>query len=137
MRFCSSPKVGEVRRGMANNMSIIYNNPNLKARRQVLRNNLTEPERRLWYFLRNKNLKGYKFRRQYGVGNFILDFYCPKLRLAIELDGDTHYTDIAKTRDSSRDQFLAIKGIVVVRFTNHDVMSNIEGVMERLSQYLP
>lgn len=118
-------------------MSFLYNNPKLKIRRKDLRNRVPEPEQILWYWLRNKNLKGYKFRRQYGVGYYILDFYCPKLRLAIEIDGDSHFRSKAIPYDQVRQRFLERKNIKVLRFTNTEVAGNIEEVINKLSGYLP
>jgi len=98
---------------------------------------MPKPEQILWYWLRNNNLKGCKFRRQYGVGNFVLDFYCPKLRLGIELDGDSHFTDQAKTYDEKREQFIKLQGIKIIRFKNTDVSQNIEAVVEEISRHIP
>ena len=71
----------------------------LKNTRKQLRNNPTKAEQVLWKYLKNKQIKGYKFRRQHSVGNYILDFYCPALKLCIEIDGDSHFTDEGKNYD--------------------------------------
>jgi very-short-patch-repair endonuclease len=113
-----------------------YNNPALKSRRQTLRNNSTEPEQILWYYLKNKNLNGYKFRRQYSVGAYVLDFYCPKIRLGIELDGDSHFTAKAQTYDRIRDKSIKDLGIKILRFTNIDVQENVEAVLEEIMMHL-
>ena len=119
-------------------MPYLYNNQKLKTIRKALRNNMPKPEQTLWYWLRGKNLKGYKFRRQYGVGNFILDFYCPELRLAIELDGDSHFIDAkTKIRDQNRDKFLTSQNIKVIRFTNTEIVESINGVIDKILKYLP
>lgn len=99
---------------------------------------MPQPERVLWYFLKGKNLKDYKFRRQYGVGRYILDFYCPELRLAIEIDGNFHFTDShVKAHDQKREQFLIGQRINIIRFTNSDVTGNTDAVINKISEYLP
>src|SRR3989344_7155579 len=119
-------------------MKFNYNNSKMKDRRKVLRSDMTKPEQVLWYWLRTKYLKGYKFRRQYSVGYYILDFYCPKLRLGIEVDGDSHFDSKAMEYDQQRDDFLKGHNIEIIRFTNKEVMENIEGVLEKIMKfYLP
>lgn len=81
-----------------------YNNPAIKKTRQRLRRNLPSPEQVLWSKLKNKQLDGFKFRRQFGVDSYILDFYCPSCRLAIEIDGNSHYTKIGRDKDLERDR---------------------------------
>ena len=116
----------------------MYNNKELKQKRQTLRNNMPQPERVLWYYLRGKNLKDYKFRRQYSIGNYILDFYCPELTLAIEIDGDSHFIDtMATAHDQKREQFLIKQHIYVIHFTNSDVTRNMDVVIHNISKYLP
>ena len=80
---------------------MLYNRPVLKNRRKELRNGATPAEIKLWSMLKHSNLGGYKFRRQQSVGSYILDFYCPSERLAIELDGDSHFTADAVEYDLS------------------------------------
>lgn len=109
---------------------MIYNNPNTKEKRQNLRNNQTEAEKKLWQYLRNKQMNGYKFYRQYGIGNYIADFYCPKLKLVIELDGGQHYTEEGLEYDKTREDYMSSLGIKTIRFSNSDIMKNIEGVLE-------
>ncbi len=109
-----------------------YNQGPLKDRRKELRKNQTEAESLLWDKLRNKRLDAYKFFRQYSVGPYILDFYCPLLRLAIELDG-AHHND-AKEYDKERDFFLDSKGIQTVRFWNNEVLSDMDGVLKKIME---
>jgi very-short-patch-repair endonuclease len=131
--YISSPKVGEVGWGMN-----IYNDRSLKNIRQSLRNNMPAPESILWNKIKGKQLNGYKFRRQYGVGNYIIDFYCSKQRLGIEIDGDSHYlSDLCRISDETRDLFLMQKNISMLRFTNKEIMENINGVIERILSILP
>jgi very-short-patch-repair endonuclease len=90
------------------------------------------PERVLWSHLRSKILDGYKFRRQYGIDRYVVDFYCPKVKLVIELDGDSHFTQEAKEYDAQREVFFKSLGIKTVRFTNLDIRENINGVLEKI-----
>ncbi len=113
----------------------IYNSPGSKTKRRSLRTDSTKPEQVLWYNLRNNNL-GEKFRRQYGVGRYILDFYCPAKRVAIEVDGDSHFTTNAIAKDQTRQEFLALQEIKCIRFTNFEVLSNIDGVLDKIKSYL-
>ena len=87
----------------------VFNNPELKANRRELRANSTPSESALWNWLKKKQVSGLQFRRQYSVGNHILDFYCPALKLAIELDGDYHYHMVQPEQDWKRDQELMLK----------------------------
>jgi very-short-patch-repair endonuclease len=93
-----------------------------------LRRRSTDAENRLWYRLRNRQIDGVKFRRQMPIGSDILDFAAPEKRLVIELDGGQHAS--AMDSDASRSQGLAAKGYRVIRFWNHEVLKNIEGVLE-------
>jgi len=106
----------------------IFNTSRQKPVRQTLRNNLTTPEQKLWAKIRNKQL-GVRFRRQYGIGRYVVDFYCPELALVIELDGNSHYEEGAQEYDQVRDTFMESLGLRVLRFTTLDVMNNIEGVL--------
>ncbi|MBT0653201.1 endonuclease domain-containing protein [Geomobilimonas luticola] len=112
--------------------SHIHNKSAIKDRRKALRNNATPAEKKLWSILQHSNLKGYKFRRQHSVGYYILDFYCPSERLAIELDGDSHFTDDAITYDKERTAFLNALNIRVIRFLNSDVFDNLEEVCNQI-----
>ncbi len=96
----------------------------LNARATEMRRNPTEPEKRVWRILSNGQLGGHKLRRQAVIAPYIADFLCPQKALIVEVDGDTH--DEAK--DRLRDDHLAERGYHVVRVTNLDVMSNIDGV---------
>lgn len=111
----------------------IFNIPQYTARRQELRHNLTQPEQKLWATLRGKQL-GIKFRRQHGIGHYIVDFYCPERKLVIEVDGDSHYTDDAQQKDAQRDCYLQQLGIQVLRFTNDEINQNMQGVYETIKR---
>ncbi|OYZ38142.1 MAG: hypothetical protein B7Y31_09175 [Novosphingobium sp. 16-62-11] len=94
-----------------------------------MRNQPAEPEKRLWQALRGSQLGGYKFRRQAVIGNAIADFLCPQKGLIVEVDGHTHTDPDADARRTKRPEAL---GFTVVRVTNVDVMSNLEGVQQML-----
>jgi len=110
----------------------LYNNRDLRNRRRELRNNPTEAEKILWSRISRKQLNGMRFLRQYGVGPYILDFYCPKLRLAIELDGAQHAKDEARIYDKERSAYLETEDIRVVRFWNNEILKDVEGVISRI-----
>lgn len=112
----------------ANNEQI-NNLPYLKTFRKELRNNLTPAEARFWKAVQNKNVEGRKFRRQHSVGNYILDFYCPSVRLAVELDGEVHFNDAAREHDYERRLFLGCYDIKVLRFENRLVFEDLEWVL--------
>lgn len=114
----------------------IRSEPYLKPYSRDLRNNMTEAERRVWYYIRNKQLEGIQFYRQRPVGPYIVDFYCPRKRLIIEIDGSQHLTPEGLKKDAIRDAFLRKLHFRVLRFNNSEVMTNIEGVIERVMEYL-
>ena len=101
-----------------------------KETRKQLRNNATSSEALLWKALRGRNAGGYKFRRQQGIGSYILDFYCSELRLCIELDGSSH--DHKYEYDERRTAFLNEQGIKVVRFHNEVVLANVDAVAREI-----
>ncbi len=98
-----------------------------------LRKNSTPAESFLWIFLRDNRLNGFKFRRQYPLCGYILDFYCMKTRLAIELDGAPHRHPEQKELDQERTRELEDAGVLILRFWNHEVFDNIEWVLDRIS----
>lgn len=110
-------------------MQNIYNTLNTEPKRKQLRKNSTESEKKLWQYLRNKQFEGLKFYRQYGIGNYIVDFYSPSIKLVIELDGSQHFTDEGLEYDKIRENFMKSLGIKTLRFNNNDVLTNIEGVL--------
>jgi very-short-patch-repair endonuclease len=107
--------------------------PNVHRYRQRLRLDLTPVERTLWEHLRNRQLDGVKFRRQHPIDSFVLDFYAPELRLAIELDGNVHELSDRKAADKHRQERLEKAGITVIRFTNWDIAIGLEDVLTRIS----
>jgi very-short-patch-repair endonuclease len=101
------------------------------CRARALRREATGVERRLWQKLRAGQIDGASFRRQHPAGGLVLDFYCPALQLAIELDGGQHAHEAA--RDRRRDAWLAQRGVTVLRFWNSDLVENLPGVLETIA----
>ncbi len=93
---------------------------------------MTSAEKVLWVFLRRKQISGYKFRRQFSVLGFVLDFYCPQLKLAIEVDGSSHDGEDRKIYDKQRQNLIELLGIRFLRFTNDDVFSHTGKVLEEI-----
>ncbi len=102
----------------------------LKPLARSMRTEMTFSERTLWKYIRNRQILGYKFRRQHVIGNFIVDFYCHELKLVIEVDGLSH--EEQKSYDRDRQVYLEISGYSVIRFNNEDVVRNISGVIDEL-----
>lgn len=117
-------------------MTELFNRREAKKLRQSLRKDIPDAERFLWSKLRNKQILGYKFRRQFSVGKYIVDFYCPKTKLVIELDGSQHIQEKNKLHDEKRTLFLSELGLRVVRFWDNEVFSNTEGVLETIANNL-
>ncbi len=114
----------------------IFNRIYLKQKRKHLRNNSTGAEILLWTYLKQSQLKGKKFRRQQSVGNYIVDFYCPEKKLAIELDGDFHFYEEVQKYDQERTNFINKLGIKVLRFENQEVLYNLENVMRSIEDVI-
>lgn len=100
----------------------------LQQRARQLRQNMTEAERTLWHRIRGRQLSNTKFRRQFIVGTYIVDFICLEHRLIIEIDGGQHAQN--KSYDDSRSEYLSQQGFMVLRFWNHEVLSDMEAVLE-------
>ena len=111
-------------------MQYLKNSHILLDLRRSLRKNQTTPEKLLWRELRSKRLNGKKFFRQFSVGRYILDFYCPEHKIAIELDGAQHLEPAAMKYDEARTAWLETRGITVKRYPNSEVMENMDGVLE-------
>jgi very-short-patch-repair endonuclease len=105
--------------------------PVIREFARELRQPQTPAEAILWKYLRNRNLE-YKFRRQHPIKFFIIDFYCPQVKLCIEIDGDTHITKEQRNYDTARTEYLESLGHKVVRFTNNDVRFNIHAVVQAI-----
>ncbi|MFC1576937.1 endonuclease domain-containing protein [Candidatus Omnitrophota bacterium] len=101
-----------------------------------LRKDQTDAEHKLWSVLRNRQLSGVKFRRQFPIGNYIVDFYSPEYKLGIEADGGQHYEDKGKRHDELRTRELNRYEVKIVRFSDLDILKNIEGVYERIHEII-
>ncbi|MFC1745148.1 endonuclease domain-containing protein [Candidatus Riflebacteria bacterium] len=108
--------------------------PNIKekARLRLLRTNMTDAEKLLWSKLRRKQICDLQFYRQKPIGDIIVDFYCPKVALVIEVDGAQHLEEEGRKKDLIRDRFLERKGLLVLRFNNQEVLKEAGEVMERI-----
>jgi 5-methyltetrahydrofolate--homocysteine methyltransferase len=118
--YKKSKVAGRFRKLTDNDKNVIY----------TLRDNPTEAEKALWEILKNKKLKGYKFRRQHKIGRFVVDFFCHKGDLIIEADGTIH--DNRKEEDERRSEWLTSHGFKVIRFTNEEILFNIDRVKEKI-----
>jgi len=105
----------------------------LKITRKKLRNNQTKSEQIIWNKLKWKQFLWLKFRRQHSIWRYILDFYCPEKKLAIEIDWENHAEEEQKEYDTMRTDFLNSAGIKVVRYTNEDIMKSIDWVLQDLT----
>jgi very-short-patch-repair endonuclease len=114
-----------------------FNRTPLKTNRaRQLRADATVFERKLWAHLRGAQMNGFAFRRQHPVGPYVLDFYCAAAKLAVELDGDQHGTDAGLAYDAARTLFLKQKHIRVIRFGNHELNENLDGVRDEICRAL-
>ena len=113
----------------------IFNQIKYKTYRQELRNNATNAEQVLWHRLKGKQL-GVKFRRQHGIGDYIVDFYCSTQKLAIELDGSHHLQPEQLAYDNIRTEYLNSLGISVIRYDNHSVLTQIDAVIADIVERL-
>ena len=105
----------------------------MKRYRQALRNNATVSEKALWQRLRRRQVKELKFRRQHSADNMVIDFYCPEIKLAIELDGSQHKEPQHILDDAFRDEYLEEEfGIRVLRFDNEQVKNDLDGVVKKI-----
>jgi very-short-patch-repair endonuclease len=101
-----------------------------------LRKGMTDVEHLLWFCLRRNQLAGFGFRRQHPFRKFVLDFYCCRAKLAVELDGGQHNEDMASSKDLQRTAFLEQHGIMVLRIWNNEVFQNLEGVLQKIYDVL-
>lgn len=108
-------------------------NPNLRRFARRMRKESTTAEERLWKVLRNRRLADFKFRRQHPFGPYILDCYCPEVKVVIEADGDTHATAEGQESDRGRDAYLGANGIVVLRFWNGEIATDLDAVVEHIA----
>ncbi len=109
----------------------------LKDFSRELRAHMTDAEKSLWLRLRRKQLKGYQFYRQKIIGDYIVDFYCPRARLVVEVDGGQHYGPEEMAKDRVRDKCLREQGLEVLRFSDREVLVERESVLEKICESLP
>ena len=109
--------------------------PEIFRRAGLLRNHMTEAEKLLWNELKSNKLNGFKFRRQHPINQFIVDFYCHKTKLVIELDGEIHKNKDQKDRDEGRQFILEEFGLKVIRFKNEEVMNQRNLVLDKITKH--
>jgi very-short-patch-repair endonuclease len=114
-------------------MNRIVNNQKQKLLRRKLRQTPVSCERKLWGRIRNEQL-GHKFKRQVSIGKYIVDFYCARLKLVIEIDGATHCTDEEIKKDKIREEYLRNLKLIIKRYTNSDIKDNFSEVVYDMQQ---
>jgi len=115
-------------------MNEFFNRESETDKRRQLRGSMPDAEIILWSRLKGRQLLGCKFRRQYSVGSFVIDFLSVEIKLGIELDGDSHFQPGAPEYDQKRQQFIESFGIMIVRILNTDIYDNLDGVLEMLGR---
>jgi very-short-patch-repair endonuclease len=119
------------------NMSIYFGaSPEILKRADVLRKEMTMAEKILWQKINKNQVKGYRFRAQHPIGKFMVDFYCPKALLVIELDGKIHLNKVVAERDDGREVEIKKSGIRILRFTNEEIFKEIDKVLASISTAL-
>ena len=113
-------------------MTQLYNKKLEKEKRRKLRQDIVKAEKVIWDKIRNRQIEDCKFRRQYSVDKYVIDFYSPILKLAIEIDGESHFEEGAAEYDRERQSYIESLGIKFIRFTNNDVYENLDGVLVRI-----
>jgi very-short-patch-repair endonuclease len=127
-----SPRKGEDRWG---SVALRFSRTSaVTARARRLRRASTKAERKLWSLLQRAQLSGFSFRRQHPIGDYVVDFYCTRLRLAVEVDGGQHNFQRQQITDERRTRWLQAKGVTVLRFWNNEVMKNTEGVWNEIAR---
>ncbi|PIR86611.1 MAG: hypothetical protein COU11_04825 [Candidatus Harrisonbacteria bacterium CG10_big_fil_rev_8_21_14_0_10_49_15] len=117
-------------------MTEIFNKEEKTDLRKLLRNSIPDPEVIMWSQLQQKRMRGYKFRRQASIDRYVVDFYCPREKLVIEIDGDSHFTDEAEQYDAERTKIFEALGLRVLRFTNEDVRQRLTVVLDTILEEL-
>ncbi|MDC8000256.1 endonuclease domain-containing protein [Aequorivita todarodis] len=110
--------------------------PKIFAIARILRNKMTPAETKLWEHLKNNQMEGFKFRRQHPIHLFIADFYCHKLGLIIELDGEYHNEEEQMLKDKERTELLNFQNVSVIRFKNEEVENEIEKVLAEIKSFI-
>jgi very-short-patch-repair endonuclease len=122
--------------GTTSRIIMVIYNKKLKYFSRKLRNTLTDSELLLWSYLRRKQIMEIQFYRQKIIGNYIVDFYAPSVRLVIEVDGSQHYGEEGIKKDSLRDAYLSSLNIYTLRFNNYQVITDIENVLDEIFEYV-
>lgn len=112
-------------------MTLHYNKKEMKTRRRQLRSDMTFSEKVMWNILR-RNETGERFLRQYSIDNYVIDFYCPRLKLAVEVDGEVHDREEEKKYDKERQEYVEKYGVVFIEFRNEEVTENGNAVYEKI-----
>ena len=114
-----------------------YQSSGLKERARELRKKQTSAEALLWELIRNRQLLGFKFRRQHQFGDYVADFYCHEALLVIECDGPVHQPNEQWNHDQNRDAYMIAQGLRVLRFTNERILNDTESVLDEIVKFLP
>ena len=114
--------------GVTEAMTKLYNKRKFKEFRSELRGRMTKSEVVLWKYIKNDSL-GFRFRRQYGIGNYIVDFYCPKLKLAIEVDGLTHAEEEVFEKDQRKEEFIKENNIILKRYSSNQIFNDLDNTL--------
>ena len=114
-------------------MTEIYSESLQKSRRRLLRASTTRAEAKLWRIIRNNQI-GYKVKRQFGVGPYIVDFFIAEVQLVIEVDGDSHFLPGADVQDQNREKDLRALGLEIIRFTDREIFESIECVIDLICE---
>jgi very-short-patch-repair endonuclease len=117
-------------------MTKLYNKTSEKGKRQLLRNNMPPAEQLVWARLKGRQIECCKFRRQYSVSAFVVDFYSIEIKLAIEIDGESHFHDGAEIYDRERQSLIEAAGIRFLRFTNQQVYEELDAVIDSIAQMI-
>lgn len=113
----------------------IFNVSSVKSNRRTLRVNGTPAEAALWKLLKNKQVGGLRFLRQFSIGNYVLDFYCPAIRLCIELDGEIHNDNRQEQHDIKRSQYFNAQNIHILRYENRLVWDAPDDIVTQIKEY--
>ncbi len=117
-------------------MARVYNRSSEKTKRQLFRRVTPKAEQVLWSKLRRRQMLGYKFRRQYSIAAYVVDFYCPAARMAIELDGDSHFQKGSPARDEAKQAAIESFGIHFLRFRNVEIFEHLDVVLAAIARHL-
>jgi len=110
--------------------------PQIFSNAKKLRENQTEAEEKFWLAVKDNQIEGYKFRRQHPLSIYVVDFYCHALQLVIEIDGEYHLSEEQQILDKQRTADIEFQGLKVVRFTNDEIMSNLEEAIDKIKSHI-